>query len=43
MPDVGHLPMLEKPGDSSRLFVEFVARRRAMADGEQGPAVADTN
>ncbi len=43
LPDVGHLPMLEKPGDSSRLFVEFVTRRRAMAEGDQGPAVADTN
>lgn len=34
MPKVGHLPMLEKPGDSTRVFLEFVERVRA----EQAPA-----
>lgn len=43
MPDVGHLPMLEKPADSSRLFVNFVTRRRAMAEPDAGSALADTN
>jgi abhydrolase domain-containing protein 6 len=37
MPGVGHLPMLEKPGDSTRAFLNFVARVRA-ARAEAPPA-----
>jgi pimeloyl-ACP methyl ester carboxylesterase len=40
MPGVGHLPMLEKPGDSTRAFLNFVARVRA-ARAEAPPAPAD--
>lgn len=37
MPKVGHLPMLEKPGDSTRAFLEFVERVRA-AQSDAPPA-----
>jgi abhydrolase domain-containing protein 6 len=41
MPDVGHLPMLEKPGDSTRAFLNFVARVGATEAGAPPPVAAD--
>lgn len=44
MPDVGHLPMLEKPGDSTRIFLDFVARVRArQAEQAPPPAAAESS
>ena len=40
MPDVGHLPMLEKPADSARLFLDFVTRRTAASPAAVPAATA---